>query len=498
MLSRRSLTRTAVFVLFALYPGVAAAQGSLPTSGDTASPPAPVVPAAVPDPEGSKASEATPVTAPAPPAAHPGAGTTPAPAASKPANVDHAGVVQPDAAAAEAEALAIEQQFARETAGSDEYKLDLYGFADFTYGLSVKRWAFGPPNDSFAIGNLNVYLAANLGDSWKSLVEVRFTYLPHGSTPTSPTAEEVRADTTSKDYADMNRPVRPGGIIIERAHLEYEIHPLLNVRGGHFLTPYGIWNVDHGTPVIIGVRRPYIVGEGLLPASQTGLELYGTRIFDPVKVGYHLTLSNGRGPIDTYQDLNKNKAIGGRLFARADTPAGGFTLGASGYSGRYSDKVQVFTLDAEGRVSVTYPVTADYRELSLATDLKWELEGFLLQGEAIMNDVVYDEPRPPDAFAIGGPPGFVPDHRRVGVYGLTGYRFEFGGIMPFAGLEYYDTGRTDAFSEAVAVWGGINSRPTPRVVLKAQYMYSWFLGDPARLPENSHYNGVDFQVAWSF
>jgi hypothetical protein len=210
-------------------------------------------------------------------------------------------------------------------------------------------------------------------------------------------------------------------------------------------------------------------------------------------------LSNGRGPIDTYQDLDENKAIGGRLFAHADTPAGGFTLGASGYSGRYTDKTQRFALDANGRVSVDYPITAEYRELSLATDLKWELEGFLLQGEAIMNDVVYGDLRPTDAFAVGGPPGFVPDYRRVGVYGITGYRFAFGGIMPFAGGEYYDTGRTDTFSQAAAFWGGINSRPTPRVVLKAQYTYSWLPGaDPNLLPENAHYNAVDFQAAWSF
>jgi hypothetical protein len=486
---RTALTTLLGSLLFALYPGVAAAQ-SAPLPPVDPAPAAPATPPGEPSAETPAANAApSPLPATAPEVA---ATSAPAAAPAPPAGPS------PDAAASEAEALALEQEFARETAGSDEYKLDLYGFADFTYGLAVDRWEFGPPNDSFAIGNLNVYLAANLGGSWKSLAEVRFTYLPHGSSPQDAAAPPVRTDTTSSDYSDLNRPVRPGGIIIERAHLEYEAHPLLNLRGGHFLTPYGIWNVDHGTPVIVGVRRPYIVGEELLPESQTGLELYGAHVFEPVKLGYHLTLSNGRGPIDTYQDLNQDKAIGGRLFAHVDTGLGAFTLGASGYRGRYTDKDRQLTLDSQGRVAVLNPVTLEYDEMSLAVDLKWELAGFLLQGETIMNDVVYGAARASDGFVLDGPPGFLPDTRRVGVYGLTGYRFEFGGIMPFVGAEYYDTGRTNAFSEAVVLWGGINARPTPRVVLKAQYNYSWFLGDPTRLPENSHFNAVDFQTAWSF
>jgi hypothetical protein len=394
--------------------------------------------------------------------------------------------------------LALERELAQDPSATDDYKLDLYGFADFTYGQSIKKFVFGRPNDSFAVGNLNLYLASSLGDSWKTLAEVRFTYLPHGSTPVDPTGQSKRVDTTSNDYNDLNRPVRPGGVIIERAYLEYQAHPLLNIRAGHFLTPYGIWNVDHGSPVIIGARRPFVVGAELLPESQTGLEIYGTYLLEPFLVGYHLTLSNGRGPIDTYQDLNSNKALGGRLYAHADTSAGGFTLGVSGYTGRYTDKTDQFTIDAAGKLSVAHPITADYKEASLAADVKWELGGFLVQSEAIMNDVVYQGHRPVDTFAFEGPPGFVPDYRRIGVYGLTGYRFAFGGIMPFGGLEYYSVGNNGPFGESAAFWGGVNVRPTPRVVLKAQYTYSWIPGTHPEIPEGAHYNGIDFQAAWSF
>jgi hypothetical protein len=465
--------------------GSAHAQAAEPAAAPVAAP------AAEPPAAAAEAPAAAPAAATPAPAAEPS--SAPAPEATPPAPAASA----QDEAQLAAEAAQVEQQLAASSASTEGFKLDLYGFADFNYGMLVKRSAYATPADSFAVGNLNLYLASSLGDHWKSLAEVRFTYLPHGTTNFDSQGNLSRTDVTAQDYTDLGRPVHPGGVIIQRAYLEYEAHPLLTIRGGQFLTPYGIWNVDHGSPVIIGVRRPFIVGEALLPESQTGLDLYGTYHIDPVLLGYHLTLSNGRGPIDTYQDLNKNKAIGGRLYAHADTSVGALTLGISGYSGRYSDRSQKYVVE-DGALVLKHPLTADYKELSLGADLKYELGGFLLQSEAIMNDVVYDHQRPVDNFVLSGPPGYVPDYRRIGVYGLTGYRFAFGGIMPFAGLEYYDAGRQDFLGAAAAFWGGLNVRPTPRVVLKAQYTYSWWPGHSALVSDNSHFNSIDWQAAWSF
>jgi hypothetical protein len=470
-----------------------------PSRAQTAPPPSPAdAPPPVP-PGGPTPPPDTTTAAPVPSAVAPTAPaetvTTPATAEkTTPAVADGTAASSAEAnAAADAEAAALEQQFAdRAVDDSAGLALDLYGFADFGYAHSFNDFVAGAPYDSFAIGNLNIYLASKLGDSWQSLAEVRFSYLPHGYKDAF-VPGSVRTDTTVGDYTDYGRPTRWGGIMIERAYLEYLAHPLFNVRAGHFLTPYGIWNVDHGSPVIIGTRAPYMVGESLLPESQTGLEIYGTYHLDPVKLGYHLTLSNGRGPVDTYQDFNNNKAIGGRLFARADTPAGSFTLGVSGYMGRYTDRDQQFVNGA-----LSFPIVLDYDERSLAADLKWELAGLLVQAEAAANEVVYDEQRPIESLVLQGPPGFLPDYRRFGAYALAGYRFEFGGIMPFGGVESHQTGVPSGFDSA-AFFGGLNVRPTARVVLKAQYTYAWF--DP-KMPnpalENAHYSSLDLQAAWSF
>ncbi len=486
-LTRLSRVAPAAFALALTAPQVHA-QTAAPAPVESAAP-APTAPdAAAPTP----APASTPAAAPA---ATPAAAATPSPAK---ADLD----TDADAEAAAAAAAAAASSGGGSGSGEavDDFKLNLYGFTDFTYSTTFGRFDYAPPHSSFYVGNLNLYAGADLGDNWRALSEIRFMYLPNGTTPTvqGATSAPARTDTTVADYTDLNRPVRWGGVAIQRAWLEHTFHPAFTLRVGQFLTPYGIWNVDHGTPVIIGVRRPFIVGESLFPTSQTGLEGYGAFNFGKSQIGYHVTLSNGRGPIDTYQDLDGNKAIGGRLFYKYDGDFGTITIGTSGYRGRYTDNHPSYSISPTGALVTTTVTTLQYEEFSLAADAKWEWGGLLVQSEAIMNEQKYSATGRPSVFvADGGPPGFAPDARRWGVYGLAGYRTPWLGIMPFFGGEYYDVGAYTYTPPAAAVWGGLNSRPTPRVVLKAQFTHSWFGGKfPGKDP--GHFNGLDLQAAWSF
>lgn len=444
---------------------------------------------------------AAPDTAPAPaapaaaPAAAPEAAPVPTADAATEPGADPGAV---DSATAEDELVAAAA--AQEAAGTGP-SLSVYGFADFTWTKFVnlkqsnvwyKRWS------SFSVGNLNVYFAGDLGDNWRSLAEVRLLYLPHGVTQWSATGEQTRYDTTTGDYADINRPVRWGGIEIERAFLEYTPHELLGFRLGQWLSPYGIWNVDHGSPVIISIHRPYVVGEGLIPERQTGVELFGSLYVKATQLGYHLTLSNGRGPIDTYQDLDSNKAIGGRLFAKNDSLLGTLTVGMSGYRGKYTDSTGTFQAGDGGAFEWVEAPTAQYDELALAADLKWEWNNVLVQGEALLSDTAYeDSVRPVDFFAMSGPPGFTPDNRRRGFYAYGGYRTPWLNTMPYVGGEYYYIGKhSPMLSKLTVLWGGLNVRPTARVVLKAQYKHVRNAKPP--VGPRTLYNVIETQAAWSF
>ncbi len=381
-------------------------------------------------------------------------------------------------------------------------KLDLYGFIDFTYSQNVMPR--GSPFDkiphygSFAVGNVNLYASGELSARFRSLLEVRLLYLPHGSnSQTEPGQPVIRYDTTTTDYTDYERPLRWGGIEIERAFLEFQATSWLALQLGQYLTPYGVWNIDHGTPTVIGVRRPFIIGEALFPERQTGIEAHGAFHLDRTSLGYHLTLSNGRGPVDSQLDLDSNKALGGRLYLR-NTTFGSLTLGASSYYGKFTDRTTEY-----GRVAgsdpplleIRDPVTEQFTELALAVDLRWEWSGLLLQSELIRNDRVYEDQY---REVIQSGRTLRADYSRLGFYGLVGYRTPYFGIMPYVIFEDYNFAGDTIFAKTMAHSSGFNIRPQPNVVFKAQYTFALLGGDDDARIFRGALRRFDLQAAWAF
>lgn len=520
LMSQRSHAPFAATVALLLGTSLASAQTA--PAAPAAGPAAPAAPGAAP------ASEPSPTATPTEPGAATAAGAVDAtelaaaPAATADPNavpaqasagVD-AGATTTSATDTSDEALASDESAAQitEELSGGTGKLNVYGFTDFTYNHVFSNrsgWNVPPAwYPSFYVGNLNLYLGSDLGKGWRTLSEVRFTYLPDGTQATTfnpdGSTTTTRNNAVYEDYADYNHKVRVGGVIIERAYLEYQAHPLLTIRGGQFLTPYGIWNVEHGTTVIVGTTRPYVIGADLFPVRQTGLEFYGSYGFSSTQVGYHLTLSNGRGGVDTYRDLDKNKALGWRLWVQQDTDVGTFTLGTSGYKGRYSDRLQTTVMDfaTPGAIDwrFDYPIQSEYKELALAADVKWSWKGALVQGEAIVWDKAYDAAtRPTNMGAPGAPPTWTPDQRNAGFYALGGYRLPWLGIMPYFGGEYYYLSKVSFVPDSFALWGGLNVRPTDRVVLKLQFTNARF---PSKFLDGWKkppvLNQLIAQAAWSF
>lgn len=327
-------------------------------------------------------------------------------------------------------------------------KLHIYGFADFMY----QRLDYGPrslvrDSKSFTVGNLNLYITKNLTARWRAFTEIRFLFSPNGGRA----ADGTITSTTTEDPANLYRPIEWGGIRIERAYLEYDLHPRLTVRAGHWLSPYGIWNEDHGSPAIIPTYRPYVIGEQFIPEHQTGLHAFGSTYIGEYKVGYHATVSNGRTDAEATEDPDGKLAFGGRLEVEAPW-AGTVNLGVSGYTGRATRL---------GGSLFTVPVTHD--EVAYAADVAWRHGGLIIQGEAMLRTRNYVVGQ---RAALGA--GFQPDGRDVGTYVLAGYRFNTAwNVMPFAMAEYYNPLVSSLFDEVAGYSVGVNFRPVPTVVLKA-------------------------------
>jgi hypothetical protein len=385
--------------------------------------------------------------------------------------------------------------------GSEGPSLKLYGFADFSYGQylvpSDSPWrVFYNSQGSFAVGNLNLYLDARLHETVRSLTEVRFTYLPFGSiTDVGPPTE--RNKDLSSDYTRNERDVIVGGVRIERALLEWSPHQLARVTLGHWLTPYGIWNVDHGSPTIVPASRPFLIDEQLLPEAQTGVLLEGrAELDDSWALEYGFGLSNGRGPIDVFFDFDSNRAVTGRLKL-SFTGLGELALGASSYVGRYTDAVTGITL-VDGSLASTDDILEQYDELAFAGDVRWQYGGLLLQSEVMMNERAFtDEGRPP----LYSASDLAPDDRRIGVYALGGYRFSWLGVMPYAVFEYSPvppTGARETPREVLVFGGGLNVRPIAQVVVKADFTHALLPENRPRTFDEHPLNRLVLQVAWAF
>lgn len=413
--------------------------------------------------------------------------TTPPPAATPPA---------PKPAAAP------EEEYVAPPAAFDP-TLRFYGFADFSYQRDFmdpqSKWftatqSQGNRHDRFLVGNLNLYMDAKPGAKFRSLLEVRFTYLPASYTNAN----------TGRDYASTTVPVQWGSIIIERAWLEYKAFEFLTLRIGQFFTPYSPWSTDHGSPTLIGPKTPNPIMYALFPDKQVGLEFYGSRYLEGARIGYHLTFSNGRMTNNApYLNASGKVAVGGRLFVEA-RPFGDIRWGVSGYMGRYRDDTNL-DYNAYVRQQAARPSSQpiEYDEKAIATDVRWEWRDLQVIAELLYQQMDYaDNARPThqlvNPYTIATQAGQpVPDHPRAGGYLMAAYRLPWYGIMPYGWFARVKDSSNP--QDIYSIAGGINWRLIPTVVAKLEYTYQWFPKAPAgHWIKDDPLKQIQAQVAWAF
>jgi hypothetical protein len=403
----------------------------------------------------------------------------------KAAQTKLAASVAPAPAEKPADTKAIDETASGEEAQESERGLDVYGYFDagFTkiFGLDQKPnethalKPFLPDKSAFAIGNFNLYLDMHSERHWRFLGEVRFTLAPMGVEPAGvrdPGSEYSRTDTTVQEPGNPeNFNLRWSGIVIERAQVEFAPRDYFKIIAGIWLTPYGIWNIDHGSPVVIPARVPFTVRQQIFPERQSGIQVLGSIFPEGLQLGYHLTLSNGRGITGLYQDLDENKAFGGRVFAAV---SGDVTaqVGTSWYYGDFTNTEKVFT-SVLGVTRADERIINRYGELGVAFDAQLAWKGLDIRGEYIRNRRHYDDRyRPTDTgLCMMASCPLQADLVQWGAYGLISYELPFWKGVRLRPYYLYEDAPQDDTNDSDDVrvqYLGVNWRITPRAVLKGE------------------------------
>lgn len=368
--------------------------------------------------------------------------------------------------------------------------LKLYGFADFNFRYAPKvsktnSWYNAAPHYGAAtIGNLNLYLDGRLTQRIRSLVEVRFTYAPNGSiTLPDGKGNTTKGSTSTADYgASYNASFNWGGIDIERAWIEYRFSDAAALKLGEFLTPYGVWNEDHGSPTLIGTKPPYVLSQEWFPRHQMGAYAYGSHYFGPVRVGYALTLSNGR--IGTNSDTvktNNQPGLGGRVFAEGESlgswHVGSWRVGASGFHGRFTQTKSTTTTAGV----TTTATSADYREDIVGADVTWKFHDVTVISEAMYGFLDYTS-------AVT-----TKDTKRYGGYALASYQLPYG-FIPWTQFDF-SRSSTHSDSSLQSFKLGLNKIIAPGVVIKLSANRVWYEKNPNN---KDQFDEFVSQAAWAF
>lgn len=376
----------------------------------------------------------------------------------------------------------------------EERRLNFYGFAEaaFTklYVPEGTRFSGIVDRDSrFAMGNFNLYVDGNPSENFRFLGEVRFTLYPHGDYNDS----FQRGDTRTFDQTSAtgrNRVIR-SSTVIERAWIEWKKFDAFKVRSGLFLTPYGIWNVDHGSPTLISSVLPTFWASEYFPTRQIGVQALGEVFHKEWELGYRAYVSNGR--MDQSQlEVDPFKLFGGRLYARYT----GEVNALLGMSGFYNQEATIEkSIESFDPFLVGSERTEQYEEWGIAGDLSLDVGDLRTRTEIVLNQREYVDGL---RAQVPGSPVYRIDETRWNVYNILAYRLPWGGLEPFSYIEYARR-PTATDNSSWVLSGGLIEHLAEGTQLKFQAFYVHFPDDDV-FPEASEadFPGWDLRLVTAF
>jgi hypothetical protein len=258
-------------------------------------------------------------------------------------------------------------------------------------------------------------------------------------------------------------------IVLERAHIDWTDIEWFKVRVGSWFTPIGIWNIDHGTPVLIPLTMPQLIVSFNFPVRQTGIQIFGSQMAGEWELGYAATVSNGRADISNFA-FDDDRAFGGRLYANREDGTFVLKFGLSGYTGKLRDNV-VDVVGILPTVSVDAHTTFEGHEWVGGADVSVDVGNTRLRGEVTLKRLKYEEGKRPPANPLLAPPGaFTPDSIETAGYVMAAHQLPFLKLEPFAMVDFIHA-PTPAAELFMVYTLGFNVRFNPAMTLKLSGAY---------------------------
>jgi hypothetical protein len=282
-------------------------------------------------------------------------------------------------------------------------------------------------------------------------------------------------------------------INIEFASVDFELHPLLNLRGGVVMNPIGAFNQNHDGPKWEFIDRPISATE-MLPAtwSNVGFGLYGKLYKNNWVYAYETYLTNGFDDkiISNSQNktflpaskLNPNRfeeSSNGQALLTAKVAVKNRKIGELGlsYMGGVYNKFEEdgITLDKKRRVdiwAIDFNTVLPHTKTYITTE--WAF---------VSVDVPETYTQQYGNKQAGGFIDFVQPIVRKPIFGYArsvinaNFRFEY---VDWNIGKFRETG-TNIREDVVSMMPGLSWRPFSQTVIRLNYRYKWqtdILGNP--------------------
>jgi hypothetical protein len=347
--------------------------------------------------------------------------------------------------------------------------LTIHGFAD-TFYTSTNQKDSPTGNSGFKLGNLDLYIAPNLTDHIRAIME-----------------DVVEFD----DWHPKGEYTGQPAVDIERLQVGYVVSNDLTVWIGRFHTPYGYWNTayHHGAELQPTVLRPQFVAfedhGGILPSHMDGMWATGHHSIGEGRITYDVYFGNGQrildggdhdGALDMQNEGNSDShtAVGTRLGYE-------FRGGAldSLWVGVHALQEQVNNYSGADILARTdVKVVGGFAHW---TPGDWEIIGEYYGFDNRAHDAA------------------TPSHSSSAWYAQAGYTF-YGRLTPLARIERDTLSQTDGYFQYLLGGRsytrdlvGLRYDLTPQTALKGDVSHT-----DAKRDGGTAYNEMHFQVAVRF